>query len=140
MPETIDSLLFAPCGMNCMVCYVHLKAKKPCQGCLGDDADKPERCKNCEIKDCAIAKGLVYCNECVDFPCKNIKKLDKSYTTRYKTSLVKNSEFVRGKGLLPFMKNEREKWRCACAGVISLHDRCCTECKKAIVEAVEIKK
>lgn len=132
MPEKIDSFLFAPCGMNCMVCYVHLKNKKPCKGCLGEDTDKPDRCKNCAIKNCTISKGLEYCYECSDFPCKSIKNLEKSYKTRYQTSLLANSEFVKRNGLIPFMENEREKWLCTCNGVISLHDRFCTECKKKL--------
>ena len=132
MPEKVDSFLFAPCGMNCLVCYVHLKTKKPCHGCLGDDAGKPERCKKCEIKNCTISKGLNYCHECDDFPCKNIRNLERSYNKRYKTSLLANSEFVKRNGLIPFMKSEREKWMCTCEGVISLHDRFCTECKKAL--------
>jgi hypothetical protein len=139
MPETIDSLFFAPCGMNCMVCYVHLKIKKPCHGCLGDDIDKPERCKKCEIKNCAYSKGLKYCYECNDFPCKNIKNMEKSYRTRYKTSLITNSESVKINGILSFMKDEKEKWLCACNGVILLHDRYCSECKKAISEVLEKK-
>ena len=30
MPERIDTELFAPCGMNCRVCYRHCFHKKPC--------------------------------------------------------------------------------------------------------------
>lgn len=138
MPETLKPILFAPCGMNCMVCYVHLKSKKPCNGCLGDDVNKPDRCKKCEIKNCANAKGLVYCYECKDFPCKRIKNLEKSYTTRYKTSLVANSEIVKTKGLVSFMQEERTKWLCDCGGVISLHDRFCSECKKPIDSGVNV--
>lgn len=33
MPEEkIDPMLFAPCGMNCLVCYKHCYHKKPCGG------------------------------------------------------------------------------------------------------------
>jgi len=134
MPETPDTYLFAPCGMNCMVCYVHLKTKKPCHGCLVNDINKPERCTKCEIKICANTRGLTYCYDCNDFPCNKIKNLEKSYKTRYKTSLIANSEFVKNKGLTSFMKLEREKWLCSCNGVISLHDRYCSECKKSIDE------
>jgi len=140
MPNNIDLFLFAPCGMNCLVCYVHLKNKKPCQGCLGDDADKPDRCRNCQIKNCANSKELHDCYECSDFPCKNIKNLEKSYRTRYQTSLIANSEFVQVNGLVSFMEKEREKWRCSCDGVISLHDRYCSECKKEMNERSETEK
>lgn len=132
MPDTINSVLFAPCGMNCMVCYVHLKIKKPCHGCLSDDKDKPERCKSCEIKICAASKGIKYCFECDEFPCKPVKKLEKSYLTRYKTSLIENSEYAKINGLVSLLEREQKKWVCACNGVISLHDGYCSECKKPV--------
>lgn len=37
MPEKIESAMFAPCGMDCMVCYKHCYHKKPCAGCLKSD-------------------------------------------------------------------------------------------------------
>lgn len=36
--------MFAPCGMNCKVCYKHCYHKKPCAGCLNSDQGKPEHC------------------------------------------------------------------------------------------------
>jgi hypothetical protein len=129
MPKLIPAYLLAPCGMNCMVCYVHLKDKKPCDGCLGDDARKPERCRSCAIKDCARGKGLAYCHECCDFPCKRIKSLDKSYRERYAASLVENGATLRAGGIEAFQESERRRWSCgACGGVISLHDGKCSEC------------
>lgn len=130
MPEKIENQLFAPCGINCMVCYVHLKDKKPCCGCLVDDNNKPERCKNCKIKNCTQEKGLIYCYECSEFPCKQIKSLEKSYNKRYNTSLIENSKKVKERGITAFEASEREKWICQiCSGVISLHDAECSDCK-----------
>lgn len=34
MPEKIESAMFAPCGMDCMVCYKHCYHKKSCAGYL----------------------------------------------------------------------------------------------------------
>ena len=49
MPEAIGSQLFAPCGMNCMVCFTHCSTKKACGGCLGTDESKPGHCRTvCE--------------------------------------------------------------------------------------------
>lgn len=31
MPDKIDEIMFAPCGMNCMVCYKHCYTKKALQ-------------------------------------------------------------------------------------------------------------
>ncbi|RPH31840.1 MAG: DUF3795 domain-containing protein [Bacteroidales bacterium] len=133
MPSEIPESFFAPCGMNCMVCYVHLKEKKPCSGCLGDDQFKPDRCKACSIKNCAKEKGFTYCYECSDFPCKRINNLEKSYKKRYNTSLIENSKMVKERGIMAFQVEEQKKWKCSkCSGVISLHDKICSNCHNTI--------
>ena len=131
--EKIDTATFAPCGMNCLVCYKHCYHKKPCAGCLNSDIGKPEHCRKCKIKDCIKGKGLSYCFECTDYPCKLIKNLEKSYNKRYQTSLMTNSEFVRQHGLERFMEQQKEKYTCSkCGGIISIHDRECSECQESI--------
>lgn len=129
MPETIPEYLFAPCGINCMVCYMHLKRKKACIGCLGNDVDKPERCKMCAIKKCATEMGCKYCFQCNTFPCIKIKNLEKSYITRYGVSILGNSNYVGAHGIVEFQNTEILKWKCKkCCGVMSLHDGVCSEC------------
>ena len=130
MPFAIEEVMFAPCGMNCMVCYKHCSTKKTCIGCLQNDMGKPEHCRHCKIKDCTKIKGYTYCYECSDFPCKQIKSLEKNYRLRYNTSLIQNSEEVREHGLGLFMEKQRDRYTCLqCGGVISLHDAECSECK-----------
>ena len=97
MPMKIETEMFAPCGMNCMVCYKHChtkKTKQPCGGCMVESKGKPEHCRKCKIKDCVQSKGITYCYECSDFPCKLIKNLEKSYNKRYSESLIENSRIV----------------------------------------------
>ncbi|MGB8455994.1 MAG: DUF3795 domain-containing protein [Anaerocolumna sp.] len=131
MPDIIEISMFAPCGMNCMVCYKHCYHKKPCAGCLNSDTGKPEHCRNCKIKDCIKGKGLTYCFECVDYACKQIKSLEKSYNTRYDTSIMKNSQTVKEAGLVEFMKLQNEEYTCpVCGGIISIHDAECSECQR----------
>ncbi|PKM51413.1 MAG: hypothetical protein CVV02_07350 [Firmicutes bacterium HGW-Firmicutes-7] len=130
MPPRIENIMFAPCGINCMVCYKHCYSKKTCAGCLDSDIGKPEHCRKCKIKECVKEKSLSYCYECCEFPCKQIKNLEKSYTTRYGESLVENSLFVKENGIVSFMKAQLNRFTCAnCGGVISLHDAECSECK-----------
>ncbi|MCX8131213.1 MAG: DUF3795 domain-containing protein [Clostridia bacterium] len=133
MPDKIGSQMFAPCGIDCMVCYVHLREKKPCNGCLGSDENKTERCRRCAIKECAKEKGITYCMKCGEFPCRQIKNLEKSYVKRYKTSIVENSIMVRENGFDAFFSRERLIWTCKeCGGVLSLHDAECSECHDMI--------
>lgn len=134
MPNKIDKKIVSICGINCVVCYKHLSTKKyKCNGCRYDDETLPEHCRKCKIKDCAKNRNLKYCFECGEYPCKLIKNLDKSYKQRYKTSLIENGLFIKEYGIEEFLKREKEKWTCSnCAGVISLHDRFCSECRKFI--------
>jgi len=134
MPEQgIPSAMLAPCGMNCMVCYKHCAHKKACAGCLQGDAGKPEHCRKCPIKNCVQEKGLSYCFQCDQMPCRRLKSLDKSYRTRYGTSLVENSVFVRQHGLNAFLRRQAEAFTCVfCGGVFSLHDGKCSECGAAL--------
>ncbi|EJX2684055.1 DUF3795 domain-containing protein [Clostridioides difficile] len=131
--ESIDTIMFAPCGMNCMVCYKHCYHKKTCAGCLNSDTGKPEHCRKCKIKDCVCQKGLFYCFECFNFPCKLIKNLEKSYNKRYQASLMENSKFVQQYGLEKFMQKQKERYTCSkCGGIISIHDRECSECQEKV--------
>ncbi|GKH01605.1 hypothetical protein CE91St54_61900 [Hungatella hathewayi] len=78
---------------------------------------------------------MSYCFECQDYPCKLIKNLEKSYNQRYRTSLMENSGFVREHGLELFMEMQKEKYTCPkCGGIISIHDRECSECQEKIDE------
>ena len=129
MPDAIENIMLAPCGINCAVCYKHLKKGKPCEGCLKGDAGKTEHCRNCRVKSCAKEKGYGHCFECGDFPCKLITNLEKSYNKRYGVSLVENGKTAREKGVAVFLRRERQKWICIqCGGAVSLHDGECSEC------------
>lgn len=132
MPVKIEDAMFAPCGMNCAVCYKHVniqKNAKHCEGCLKSDIGKPEHCRKCNIKICVQQKGCKRCFECNDFPCKLIKNLEKSYNKRYGVSLIENNQTTREKGVAVFLEQDRLKWTCAkCSGAFSLHDGACSEC------------
>ena len=57
--DKIDIKMFAPCGMNCKVCYKHCYSKKSCGGCFLSDEEKPEHCRKCKIKDCVIERLIL---------------------------------------------------------------------------------
>lgn len=98
-------------------------------GCRGQDESKPEHCRVCKIKDCVTSRSVGFCFECSSFPCTTIKRLDKSYRQRYQVSLIDNAMRIQAVGTKRYLLEEREKWTCRhCGGVISLHDRACSEC------------
>ena len=133
MYANIPAHMLAPCGITCAVCYVHLKKKKPCLGCRSQDASKPEHCRKCKIKDCATRQGVDFCFECSSFPCITIKRLDQSYRQRYQVSLIENALRLKTAGAQQHLLEEKEKWTCShCGGILSLHDRICSECGEKI--------
>jgi hypothetical protein len=133
MTDDIPTHLLAPCGMNCWVCYVHLRARKPCQGCRGQNASQPAHCRDCKIKACADDHQVEHCGDCATFPCALIKRLDRSYRQRYQVSLIDNATQLKSLGITVFLETQQAKWTCAqCGGVISLHDRVCSDCGQAL--------
>ena len=127
-PETIHAAWFAPCGINCLLCYRHL-GKKPCPGCRPEASGKPEHCRRCKIKVCAAAQGIASCFQCAHFPCKQVKALDKSYRTRYGVSLVESGKQAQALGIEAFLISQTAQYTCpTCKGLISLHEGDCSEC------------
>lgn len=85
------------------------------------------------IKDCIRNSGFSYCFECSDYPCKLITNLEKSYNKRYQASLMENSEYMRQYGLEAFAQQQEKKYTCSkCGGIISIHDRECSEVSRKI--------
>jgi len=118
--------------MDCTVCYAHLRRRKPCPGCRGQDDAKPAHCRTCHHKECAAEKGIDFCVDCPDFPCIRIRRLDKSYRQRYGVSLIEMTTRMKNVGAVAYLREQRAKWTCTdCGGVISLHDWTCSECGKS---------
>lgn len=118
--ERITKELIAPCGMNCGVCLGHLRKNNPCLGCRGIGNVGPKTRVFCKIKLCDKRTGK-YCFACGEFPCDKIKKIDLRYRTKFGMSEIKNLEFIRDKGIVAFVKNERKKYQNG-KGVLSVHD------------------
>ncbi|HZW02630.1 MAG TPA: DUF3795 domain-containing protein [Anaerolineaceae bacterium] len=131
MVEEIPAAMIAPCGITCQACYAHLRKKKPCPGCRSTQADKPAYCQRCKIRACAGGRGLDFCSSCPSFPCALIKNIDKRYRTRYQTGLIANLVRLQSAGAPQYLAEEMARWACPhCGGVISLHERVCSECGK----------
>lgn len=128
--------LMAPCGVNCGVCMAYLRKRKPCVGCRVE-GEKMKHCTSCRMKHCPrlIESGTTYCYECKNFPCLLVKRLDKRYRTNYGVSLINNLERVREVGVIRFLEEEQEKWKCKeCGGVLSIHLKQCMFCNRERAE------
>ena len=100
--DTKDNImLIAPCGMNCGICMAFLRKKNKCAGCRGSDEKKPVTRTNCKIKTCDTIKksSVQFCFACADFPCENLKKLDKRYRNKYNMSMIENLKNINKNGI-----------------------------------------
>ena len=134
LPGAITATMIAPCGMNCTLCIGHLRQRKPCPGCHGEDAQKPGHCVTCRIVHCEeLAKtDSAFCYACNSFPCPRLKRLDKRYRTKYGMSMLENLRQIEQAGLEAFLANERVRWACPeCGNLICVHREECMACGRA---------
>ncbi|MCW4010496.1 MAG: DUF3795 domain-containing protein [Candidatus Bathyarchaeota archaeon] len=135
MSGGFDAKLVSRCGIDCRVCVGFL-------GYTLSGGKSPEICGGCRTREklCAFITNhchkladkdqIEYCSDCSDFPCENLKKVDKPYSEKFGVSLVENLMFIRTNGMEEFLKSEREKWKCpTCGGVICVHTKKCYTCE-----------
>ena len=123
--------LIARCGMNCGLCYAHLRANNPCPGCRGDDRGKPKTRVLCQIKKCRKAGRKDSCSDCASFPCDLLLRLDRRYRTKYGMSMIENLKLIRRIGLRGFVRSEVAKWACpGCGNTLCVHQAECLNCRR----------
>ena len=70
-----------------------------------------------------------YCYQCPDFPCDNLKHLDKRYSELYRMSMIENLEYIKQNGIEKLLEKEQQKWRCPkCGETICCHNGICFIC------------
>ena len=132
----MEEVLIAPCGMNCAICSGYLASRNDlkskgikapyCAGCRPRDKQCAFLRKRCDL---ILYGEIKYCYECKDFPCRNLKHIDKRYNENYRMSMVENLEYIRDNGIERFLEKEEEKWKCPeCGETICCHNGICYNC------------
>jgi len=68
---------FSICGLNCGLCpRYYTDGSSRCPGCVGEGFSDVH--PNCGIISCCQRKGLDYCFECSEFPCKKYDTTDET--------------------------------------------------------------
>ncbi len=127
--------LIAPCGMNCGICVAFfgytMKGKKRKHRCNTCRSRKNQCAFIKEKCDKLATKQIEYCFECTDFPCENLRTLDKRYRNKYGMSMIENLNYIQTNGIEQFLKNEQERWKCPnCGGTICVHNKICYTCSQ----------
>ena len=129
---SFDKYLIAPCGMNCGTCMAYLREKNKCPGCRIISDDKAISVKTCSVTKCICLANTKskFCYECVKYPCKRIKQLDKRYRTKYGTSFIENLLMIKENGIDSFLDFESKRRTCTnCGSTLCVHRNFCLTCK-----------
>ena len=136
MRITGDITLIAPCGMHCAVCSGYLAYLNQIPRKRG----KIAHCAGCRPRDkqCAYLKGhcgrlkrkgLQFCFQCPEYPCKRLLHIDERYRNNYGMSFIENLEDIRRNGVEIFLKHQRKRFSCpTCKGWLSVHNKKCFAC------------
>ncbi|MDD4876320.1 MAG: DUF3795 domain-containing protein [Dehalococcoidales bacterium] len=128
--------LITPCGMNCGICSSYLAFKYDiksngigmpyCIGCRPRDKKCAFLKKKCDL----LLQGKVqYCYQCDNFPCLSLQRIDKKYGSSFRMSMIANLEFIKEKGIMYFLEQEADKWKCPnCGAEICCHNGICFNC------------
>lgn len=69
--------LFSACGLNCGLCpRYQMEGASKCPGCSGEGFLTKH--PTCGVLSCSQRKGLEYCYECDEYPCKKYDGADQS--------------------------------------------------------------
>lgn len=133
---TSNSVLVAPCGMNCAICSAYLALKHDVRA----KGVKMIRCLGCRPrnKNCAWLKKqcpqlasdeISFCYECNTFPCKRLIAIDERYRTHFRMSMIDNLKFVKEHGMEKFLKQQEKVWKCKrCGEMVCCHNGLCFNC------------
>ena len=142
---TPDKRLAAVCGLFCPSCSLFLGTKEDperlkmlalrlqrpveeleCHGCRSQK--RSFYCKdNCKMTICAAAKGISFCNECLEYPCAELKAFQAEMPHRIE--LWKSQERIKEIGYEKWYVEMVENYACTeCRTINSTYDMACRKC------------
>ena len=100
--------LFSACGLNCGLCprYQMAGASK-CPGCSGEGFMTKHPA--CGVLSCSQRKGLEYCFQCDEYPCKKYDGADQSDSFITHLNQLRDMEKAKSIGIDAYMSEQSEK-------------------------------
>jgi hypothetical protein len=146
--------MFVPdgyCGLYCGACPRYLATKagnaielgmQPCQGCRSDGVGEGW-CEICSYKACAKEKGLEFCYECAEYPCKDLEGFKTDSACPYHCEIYGYMDTIKEVGKEAWLAQMKERWGCpSCGREATWWDLACAGCgtelrgyEKPVVEA-----
>lgn len=89
-----------------------------CKGCKGENL-----CGDCEIKDCAVEKGIDCCADCKTFPCEIILIFANDGTPHH-AEAFNNLNKIKADGKENWFDEYKTSLNCACGERLSWYYKC----------------
>ena len=142
-----DNITLGACGLYCGACYHYLAsfpehkhlletAKRKgykldgytCKGCWSGDLYTHPGCSQCQIRECAELKDILYCGQCSDFPCGRLKSFQCDGRIHH-LDVLDNLNEVNLKGIDQWLSEQDNRWRCPCGFRFSWYENLCQNCE-----------
>lgn len=144
-PAKPDKRLAAVCGLFCPACTIYIGThedperlkvmarhtnrsaeKLTCEGCRSE-----KRCFYCDsictMAKCAVGKGVDFCGECAEYPCKDLKAFQAEMPHRIE--LWQNQSRIKEAGYETWYAEMVDHYSCKKCGTInSAYDIACRKC------------
>jgi hypothetical protein len=143
--RTPDKRLAAVCGLFCPACHVHIGNREDperleamarrlnrsvedlhCDGCRS--STRSFFCREiCTMAKCAAERGLDFCGQCAEYPCKDLKEFQA--LAPHRIELWKSQARIRDAGYETWYRDMVEHYSCKQCGTInSAYDIMCRKC------------
>jgi len=139
-----DKTLIAACGLFCPSCAIFIASnedterlerqaeslnltveKTRCEGCRSQKRNA--NCNKCFMLKCTIEKGINFCSECRQYPCKELKNFQSIMPHRIE--LWKDLDRIKKVGFEIFYTEALENYKCPQCGTLnSARDLSCRKC------------
>ena len=136
------------CGDYCGACSVMIESEKAAKKadikCYGCKQNKPNGGPGgCQIKQCAVKKGVSSCVKCKEYPCEKLRKYHNTSKSKqdntkpgYTLLAAYNLERIKEVGATKWLAEQKERWTCAkCKARFSWKDQKCPKCGCEILTA-----
>ena len=140
----MDKKYAAVCGLYCGACSLFIGTMEDperlkclaarfgvseeaakCYGCRSDK--RFPHCDNCKMSACAAERGIDFCSECEEYPCRHLKEFQSERPHRIE--LWDDLERIKAVGHEQWLQEIRERYTCpSCKTINSAYDLKCRKC------------
>lgn len=129
------------CGLYCGACPQYLATRagnaaelglEDCQGCRSEVV-AAGWCAICTLKACARNKGVEYCYECSEYPCRDLEDFKNSEDCPYHSEIYGYMATISQVGKDEWLAQMKARWGCpSCGKGATWWDLSCGECETVL--------